>query len=133
MNDAAREVLAVERAWTEAHLRGDVATLARLMAEEYAKIEPDGSVIGRAEALAAFVPEQRHWEIAQGDSYDVRVYGDAAVVIGRWRARGVNHGVRFDYQARFMSVYARRAGEWRMVAEQATEIAAAGVDGSAGS
>jgi hypothetical protein len=95
------------------------------MAPDYAKIQPDGSVISREEALASYVPEERVWEVAQGDEYDVRVYGDTAVVIGRWTARGVNHGVQFDYQARFMSVYVRRGGMWQMVAEQSTEFSAA--------
>jgi ketosteroid isomerase-like protein len=122
MDETAAEVLATERSWTEAHLRGDVATIARLMASDYTKIQPDGSVVRRAEALASFVPEERAWEVAEGDKYDVRVYGDTAVVIGRWTARGVNHGVRFDYQARFLSVYVRRDGVWQMVAEQSTEI-----------
>jgi ketosteroid isomerase-like protein len=123
MSDVAAEVLAVEQAWVDAHLRGDVATIVRLMADDYVKIQPDGSVIGREAALAGFVPEERAWEVAAGDEYDVRVYGDTALVIGRWTARGVNHGVRFDYRARFLSVYVRRNGAWQMVAEQATEIA----------
>lgn len=124
MNDIAGEVLAVERAWTEAHLHGDVATIASLMADAYVKIQPDGSVLGREAALAGFVPEERAWEVAEGDEYDVRVYGNTALVIGRWTARGVNHGVRFDYQARFLSVYVRHNGVWQMVAEQSTEISA---------
>jgi ketosteroid isomerase-like protein len=124
MHDDIEAVLSTERAWTDAHRHGDTTTIARLMAPDYAKIQPDGLVIGRKEALASYVPEERVWEVAQGDEYDVRVYGETAVVIGRWTAPGVNHGVRFDYRARFMSVYARRDGTWQMVAEQSTEITA---------
>jgi ketosteroid isomerase-like protein len=126
MSDSAAEILAVERAWTEAHLQGDVATIARLMGHDYVKIQPDGSVISRDEALPGYVPEERVWEIAKGDEYNVRIYGDTALVIGRWTARGVNRGVRFDYRARFLSVYMRRDGRWQMVAEQSTEIQPAG-------
>jgi ketosteroid isomerase-like protein len=121
-NDVAAEVLAVEQAWTEAHRRGDVAAIARLMTDDYVKIQPNGAVVDKAASLAAYLPEERQWELAEGDEYDIRVYGDVAVVIGRWRARGVNHGVRFDYAARFLSVYVRRAGGWQMAAEQSTEI-----------
>jgi ketosteroid isomerase-like protein len=120
--EAAAEVLAAEQAWTDAHRRGDVAAIARLMADDYVKIQPDGTVVDKAASLAAYVPEERQWELAEGDEYDIRVYGDVAVVIGRWRARGVNHGVRFDYAARFLSVYVRHAGRWQMAAEQSTEI-----------
>ncbi len=116
------DVMRVERAWTEAHLRGDVATIARLMAHDYLKIERDGSVSDRATTLAKYTPETRYWEKAEGDEYSVRVYGDAAIVIGRWNARGVNNGEHFDYAARFLSVYVKREGEWQMVAEQSVEI-----------
>lgn len=129
------EVLAVEQRWTAAHLAGDFGVLAELMADDYVRIEPGGAVAGRAQVLAAYRPEHRHWEHAVGDEYDVRIYGDltgdpgnesgavlTALVVGRWTARGTNHGERFDYAARFLSVYVRRGGRWQMVAEQSTPI-----------
>ena len=120
--DDVLQVMQAEREWTEAHLRGDMETLARLMADDYTKIESDGSVSDKTAMLAKYTSETRYWEKAQGDEYDVRVYGDTALVIGRWTARGMNSGTRFDYAARFMSVYVRRAGQWQMVAEQSTPI-----------
>ncbi len=120
--DEIAEVMAAERAWTQAHLHGDFTTLARMMAEDYVRIQPDGSVVDRAACLASYVPEARQWEMAEGDEYDVRVYGDTALVVGRWRARGVNRGEVFDYAARFLSVYVKRNGQWQMVAEQSTDI-----------
>ncbi len=129
------EVLAVEQRWTAAHLAGDFGILAELMAEDYVRIEPDGTAAGRAAVLAAYQPEHRHWDYAAGDEYDVRIYGDltvdpsndsgavlTALVTGRWTARGSNHGESFDYAARFLSVYIRRGGRWQMVAEQSTPI-----------
>jgi len=53
----------------------------------------------------------------------VRVYGDVAVVVGRWRARGTNAGRAFDYAARYGAVWVRHEGEWRMVSDQSTPIA----------
>ena len=121
--DLIQEVLTVERAWTEAHLRGDVQTLAEIMAFDYVKIQPDGSLSDKTTTLASYEPDrQRTWEVARGDEYDVRLYGDIAVVIGRWTARGTNDGQPFDYAARFLSIYVRREGRWQMVAEQSTEI-----------
>ena len=73
---AVAEVLAVEHRWTAAHLAGDFATIADLMAPDYIRIQPDGSVAGRAEVLAAYRPGHRHWDHAAGDQYDVRIYGD---------------------------------------------------------
>lgn len=117
-----QEVLAAEQAWTKAHLNGDFATIERMMAEEYTRINPDGSVSHKAEVLATYQPETRHWELAQSDQHEVLLNGNCATVIGRWTARGINNGEPFDYQARFLSVYVRRGGRWLMLAEQSTEI-----------
>lgn len=120
--DPAQEVLAVEYAWTEAHLRGDVQTLEAIMAFDYLKIQSDGSLSDKKTTLASYQPDRRAWDVARGDEYDVRIYGETAVVIGRWTARGNNDGQPFDYAARFLSIYVRRDGRWQMVAEQSTEI-----------
>lgn len=120
--DPVHQILAVEKAWTTAHLTGDLQTIAQLMADEYVKIQPDGSVATKVQTLATFEPDLRWWETARGDDYDVRIYGDTAVVIGRWTAKGMNNGQPFDYAARFLSVYVRRDGQWKMVAEQSTDI-----------
>jgi ketosteroid isomerase-like protein len=116
------EVLQAERAWVEAHRRLDVAALDRLMAEEYKHIRADGVVVGKAKDLTSYQTGDRYWEFAESDEYDVQVYGHTAVLIGRWRARGVNAGERFDYAARFISVYIKRGGRWQMVAAQSTPL-----------
>lgn len=120
--DSIEELLAIEREWTAAHRNGDFATMERLMAEDFVKVLPDGSLADKAAVLASLRDEHRWWDFAAGDEYDVRVLGDAAVVIGRWRARGSNNGRPFDYAARFSSVYVRRDGRWLMLTEQSTTI-----------
>lgn len=117
------EVLEAERRWVEAHRRLDVAALDRLMAEGYKHIRADGTVVGKEEDLASYQTGDRYWEFAESDEYDVQLYGRMAVLIGRWRARGVNAGQRFDYAARFISVYVKRDGRWQMVAAQSTPLA----------
>src|SRR5215212_452361 len=119
---AVQEVLQVEQAWTAAFLHLDLATIEQLMADDYTIIQPGGRVWDKAETLASLRSEQRHWEAAASNELSVRLYGDTAVVIGRWTAKGVNHGQPFDYQARYTSVWVKRAGRWQIVADQSTEI-----------
>ncbi len=116
------EVMQAEMAWVDAHRQLDTKTLDRLMADDYFIIRPDGSVAGKEEDLASYQSGQRYWEYAEGDQYDIRLYGQTAVLHGRWRARGVNAGQNFDYSARFLSVYVKRDGRWQMVAAQSTPI-----------
>src|SRR3954464_3438725 len=117
-----QEVIATERAWVKAHRSLDIAQLAALMADEYAVITRDGRVLGTAEDLASYSSGERHWDFAESDEYDVRIYGDTAILIGRWRARGVNRDYHFDYAARFVAHYAKRDGCWPMTFAQSTAI-----------
>ena len=116
------EVLQAEQAWVEAHRHLDLIAIDRLMGEDYTIIRPDGSVVGKAEALASYALGTREWESAESDQYQVRLYGETAVLIGRWRAKGVNAGQSFDYTARFTAVYVKQDGRWQLVADQSTPI-----------
>ena len=122
MDERVKEVLETEARWTRAFLKGDVATLNTLMDEDYEQIQPDGAVKTKAEVLASFEGGARQWELAESDEHSVRLYGDVAVLTGRWRGKGINHAQPFDYAARFVSVYVKRPAGWRMVSDHSTPI-----------
>lgn len=118
---AVADIIAAERAWVEAHRRLDHEALERLMADEYVAIWADGTVVDKAAELAAYRGD-RHWDFADSDEYEVKLFGETAVLVGRWRARGVNRGEAFDYAARFIAVYVRQRGGWRIATAQSTPI-----------
>ncbi len=117
------EVMAAEDAWTQAHLDTDVEALSRLMHRDYTIIKPDGSVWDKKMALASYVPGKRDWIMAGSGDHQVRIYGDTAVVIGVWTAKGVNNSEAFDYSARYTSVWVKEENRVQMVCDQSTEIA----------
>ena len=119
---AVEQVLRAEREWLLAHLRLDVQALDRLMAPEYFQIDDRGRTVGKEQVLESFRSGGRGWDEAHSDDHDVRIYGNTVVVIGRWRARGINAGQPFDYAARYVSVWVKSDGEWRMVSDQSTPI-----------
>jgi ketosteroid isomerase-like protein len=120
--DATAEVLLAERAWLEAHLRLDVSTLQRLMADEFTQIGSNGVLLRKNDVLASFAGGQRKWDHAESDEYRVQIYGSTALVCGRWRAKGINSGHHFDYAARYVAVWVRREGRWQLVSDQSTPI-----------
>ena len=87
----------------------------------YVDIGSDGRMYNKSEDLASY-RTNRVWEFAESDEYDIRPYGDIAILIGRWRAKGKNNGHDFDYAARFISVYVNRDGRWQMLTSQSTTI-----------
>jgi ketosteroid isomerase-like protein len=119
---AVKQVLRAEREWLLAHLRLDVQALDRLMAPECIQIDARGRAVSKEEVLGSFQSGGRGWDEAHSDDHDVRIYGNTAVVFGRWRARGINAGEPFDYAARYASVWVESDGEWRMVSDQSTPI-----------
>jgi ketosteroid isomerase-like protein len=120
--DAVEQVLVAEREWLLAHLHLDIPALERLMDPDYLQIGAGGDVLDKEQVLASFRSGERHWDEAHSDEHHVRVYGNTAVVVGRWQARGENAAQHFDYQARYVSVWVCRDGEWRMVSDQSTPI-----------
>lgn len=116
------DVLSAEKEWTQAHLATDVEALDRLMHPDYKIIKPDGVVWGKETALASYVPGKRFWTEAESSEYLVRIYGVTAIVIGKWKTKGVNNGESFDYSARYTSVWIKEKGKLMMVSDQSTEI-----------
>ena len=120
--DAVEQILLAEREWLLAHLQLDILALDRLMDSDYLQIDARGEAVGKEQVLASFRSGERHWTEAHSDEHHVRVYGSTAVVVGRWQVIGTNVGLSFDYQARYVSVWVRRDGGWRMVSDQSTTI-----------
>jgi ketosteroid isomerase-like protein len=101
------EVLEAEAQWTRAHLEGDVEAIDHLMHRDYTIISPGGRVVARGEAPSSYVGGGRRWDFAESDQHTVKIYGETAVVTGRWRARGMNNGEPFDYSARYTSLWVK--------------------------
>jgi ketosteroid isomerase-like protein len=115
-------VLQAERDLAKAHMTLDIARFDQLLHFNYVIIQPGGRVEGKAETVASLQTGDRFWEIAHSDEMEVQVYGETAVVVGRWRGKGQNGATLFDYSARFLSVWVLEDGLWRNVAAQSTEI-----------
>ena len=120
--NAESQTLQAERDFQLARLNCDVAALVQLMVDEAVQINSVGQVVSKAEAIASFDSSERHWDEAHSNAFPVRVYGETAVVIGPWQARGVNTGQAFEYSARYLSVWIWRGGRWQMTVDQSTDI-----------
>ncbi|WP_241303653.1 nuclear transport factor 2 family protein [Burkholderia stabilis] len=113
-----------EHAIAAAHLDLDrgIDVIAHLLHPDYVLIQPGGDIETKDDVLASYRSGTRRWDTAAVDQLSTRAHGDAAIVIGRWRATGQNGAAHFDYQARFLSVWVRHDGTWRNIAYQSTEI-----------
>jgi ketosteroid isomerase-like protein len=115
-------VIAAEERLAAASLTLDLDVFEQLLHPDYVIIQPGGLIENKAETIASLASDTRHWQVARSDEMDVRLYGDTAVVIGRWTSQGQNGDEPFDYQARFLSVWVKEGEQWRNVAFQSTPM-----------
>ena len=113
----------LETTWNNAHLKGDTATLDGLWADDLEVIVPRMQPMSKAQSLAFAESGRMHFQRYETSEIRVRVYGDAAVVSGRLQRTRTINDRRLDDDWRFVKVYARQAGNWRVVLFQASEAA----------
>jgi ketosteroid isomerase-like protein len=117
-----QEVIDAEQRWVQAHRDLDLDAINDILSEDYTQIRSDGSIANKADTLASYASGTRYWSVAESDQYQVKIMGSIALLIGRWEGRGENAGTPFDYTARFMSIYKKTPGGWRLVADHSTPI-----------
>src|SRR5437764_2956950 len=93
-----RELRNLVRIWDEADVKGDAATLDRLLAEEFTFVGGPN----KAQYLAAVKSKSAdtYVESAVSDGVQVQVYGNAAVVTGLDTIKGKNKGQ--DYENKYL-------------------------------
>ncbi|MBT3230142.1 MAG: nuclear transport factor 2 family protein [Candidatus Marinimicrobia bacterium] len=116
------EVVLAENALAEAHINLDLDVIDNLLHSDYTIIQPGGKVETKTDVLESYRSDQRFWSIAKTDQLDIHFYGDTAVVVGRWKAKGKNGEDHFNYSSRFLSIWINEDNEWKNVAFQSTDI-----------
>lgn len=115
-------IIQAEEALAEAHVTMDIETISQLLHQDYVIVQPGGKIETKADVLVSYQTGNRHWDIAQVDQLDVKIYENMARVIGLWRGVGTNNSKAFDYQARFISIWVREDERWRNISYSSAEI-----------
>jgi uncharacterized protein (TIGR02246 family) len=119
-----QELIKLENEWGEAILKRDMASIDRVMADDYMGIY-DGSVFASTKAQYMDYLRSMKEEILSlvMDEWKVRAYGDAAVVMARVTMKTQSAGKEMTNQSRFTDTWVKRAGRWQCVAAHNSTIA----------
>jgi ketosteroid isomerase-like protein len=109
-------------AWDKAIVRKDVNAIAANMADDFRNIRSNGSVVDKDTFLRDITAPELVIDPYTVEDFDVRVYGDTALLSGRTRMTGRYSGEPFVARYRYIDVYVRRGGVWRVVSVQTTSI-----------
>ena len=118
-----REIESLEAQWRTALMQNDVATVNRLLADDYLGINPNGTLETKADALALRRAGTTKISSMDPINMKVRVYGDTAVVTSQVQVEG--HDGERDISGRYhyTRVYSHRSGEWKVVSFEASRMA----------
>lgn len=109
-------------AWDLAIVRKDLAAIAANMTEDFRQIRSNGDVADKATFLRDITSPDLTIEPYTVEDLDVRFYGEVALVSGHTRMKGSYQGSPFATHYRYIDVYVRRGGSWRVASVQITTI-----------
>ena len=114
----AEDIDQIEDARYDAMIRGDLAALAAILADEFLYHQPSGKTASKSiyiEQLASGAIK-----IHKAERYDVKihVYGDLATVMGSTRLDIALGQDRRDVDLRYLNVWVLRDGRWQLAARQ---------------
>jgi ketosteroid isomerase-like protein len=117
-----QQLLKANQEYDEALVRGDAAALDRIYSEEFIYTTPAGEVRDKAQQLNFTRSGDLKLESGRSDEVRIRVYGNTAVMTGRFTARGKFRERSIDVRERYTAVWVKRRGRWQLVAEQGNFI-----------
>ena len=116
------DIRAMETRWNEARAHADIATLDRILADDWTVTHANGTTDTKARYLADLRSGARKFTggVTVSD-FVVRVYGDTAIAAGSSDSTVTLDGQAQGGKLHFTRVYVKRNGEWKMVVTQATQ------------
>ncbi len=113
----------LEREWAEAFKNRDAKTLNRILADNFIFTDEEGKAQNKAQYIAGMM--QMQIESYTLDEPEVRVFGNAGVVTGRWAGTMTAGGQDASGAFRFTDTFVRKPTGWQVIASQNTRIAEA--------
>jgi uncharacterized protein DUF4440 len=120
--DAAAQFRDIAQKLGAAYVHGDRAFVDALLADDWTSTDYLGRIWTKARVLAMFDGPRPPMSKAEIDVDGVRLLGDVAIVTGRSVSTGVAEGREITITQRYIDVYVRHDGRWRIVASQGTEV-----------
>jgi ketosteroid isomerase-like protein len=117
-----QELRKVEREWDAAIVSRDVAALDRILSEDFRYIDSAGDVHSKNDIVQGVKSSEAVIEPFETEDVQVRIYGDTAVLTGRFMQKASYQGKTYSGQFRYTDIYVRQGGLWRAVSAHASRI-----------
>jgi ketosteroid isomerase-like protein len=115
-------LMQLERDWDAAFHRKDVPFIETVLAQEFIATYAEGQRADRAKEIANAREFNQQIDSSVLDEFNVRIFGDTAVVLFTQKLTGPSKGQPLTLTFRYMDVFVMRDGRWQCVASQSTRV-----------
>ncbi len=119
-NQAADELIAIEKKRSEAIAKHDTDFLSKLYADDFRGVTAIGYEVNKETLMKVFKRDDPNTKFELQD-LQARVFGDTAVVTGKLIGKKTETG-EVVHESKYMHVYVKRDGRWQIVAGQGTMV-----------
>ena len=116
-----QELIKMENDWLQAFFKNDGAFADRFLADDYMGTDEHGNVKNKAQEIAEIEAGAHLSTSGVLDNVRVRVYGDAAVVMGRRIMKGLFQGKEFRSPYLWTDIFIKHGGRWQCVASHVSK------------
>jgi ketosteroid isomerase-like protein len=113
-------VAALDTQYQAAVQKNDVATMDKILADNFVLVTGSGKTYTKADLLKDARSGHTVYERQEDSEQTVRVWGDTAVVTALLWSKGKSDGKPFEHKLWFSDVYVRTPNGWRYVFGQAS-------------
>src|SRR5487761_1405236 len=117
-----QQVTAITAEWLNAERTHNVAFLEKLFAPDYVVMTSGGDILTKAQMLASVKSSDVKMTDLHSDVVEVRSYGNVALYIDRTTVKGEANGKPFDRLVRFVRIFVKQPGGWRVKYAQASPL-----------
>jgi ketosteroid isomerase-like protein len=109
--------------YADALKKHDITALDKIWADDYTFINPRGELLTKAQRIANAKSGATAFEDIVPQREKLNVKGDTAIDIGRVTLKGTKYsGKEASGEYRYMNVWNKQQGEWRLLANQVTLV-----------
>src|SRR5579864_1692910 len=121
---ATKEVIEFRNRYIEAEENRDTAFLDKILADDFFALNPQGKLLNKAGQLENLMRPDRTLKVLNPRETHVQFYGngDVAVLTEHVTVDGHDNGKPFGGEYRFLRVFAKQNGNWKVVLAQGSPM-----------
>jgi ketosteroid isomerase-like protein len=114
------ELTRLSNHWDQVIVAKREKAVADNMAEDFRIIDGHGNVENKAQFVAGVMDAKLTIDPYKVDDFEIRFYGDVALLSGHTLMTGTYDSEKFTSNYRYIDMYVKRGGTWKIVSVQIT-------------